>query len=313
MHPISQSDVLIPLIQVFFGLVMLAGGGEVLVSGAVAIARRMGMRPLIVGMTIVAFGTSMPEMFVSMGAALSAHPGIMLGNVIGSNIANIGLVLALALVLAPIACDFRQVRVEMLLLGSVSIVVWIAAFYGFFPRILGLLMIAALVLYTVAAIRGRHDGNGKKDKGARPLWLALLMLGGGLALLAVGSSIFITGAAVMARLFGVSELVIGLTLAAVGTSLPELASSLAAVRRREQDILIGNIIGSNMFNLMMVMAATGVVVPFAMGETLWRRDIPWMAGFPLALGLALYFGSGLKRRHGVVLFLAYIVYIFTLA
>ena len=311
MTQMSGKDILVPLLQVFFGLVMLVGGGEVLVAGASAIAKRLGMRPLIVGMTIVAFGTSMPELFVSMGAALSGHPGIMLGNVIGSNIANIGLVLSLAAIITPISCMFSRVRLELGLVLLAGFLVSMAAFFGSLPRIMGLVMIAGLVFYTIFAIRKRHDENGGGDEG-RPLWLSSLMACAGLGLLAWGSGVFIDGAAAVARLFGVSELVIGLTLAAVGTSLPELASSLAAVRRKEHDILIGNIVGSNMFNLMMVMAATALVHPLTLGHDLLVRDLPWMNGFALLLAALLYFKGRLARWHGVVLFLAYIVYIFTL-
>jgi len=304
---------LVPLLKVFAGLALLAGGGEVLVSGAMSAARKMGVRPLVVGVTVVAFGTSMPELFVSINAAINDHPGIMLGNVIGSNTANIGLVLAIAAMLSPLAYAFGRIRLEMGLVLAATLACWGAALAGFFPRWLGLLMFATIVAYTRAAVRNRHNEDGCDANEKRPLPAAALMVAAGLAALAWGSDVFIDGAAELARVFGVGELFIGLTVAAVGTSLPELASSLAAVRRGEHEILIGNIVGSNMFNLLMVLAASGIVTPFAMEDALWQRDVPVMFFFSAAVAACLYFAAGMKRWHGALLFVVYIAYILSLA
>lgn len=305
----------ISLLALIGGLVLLVAGGEGLVSGASKFALRHGMRPMVVGLTIVAFGTSTPELFVSISAAFHDHVDIMIGNVIGSNIANVGLVLACAAILRAIPVSFASIKRELFLVLGVSLLVLLIASSGYFHRVFGLFFIAGLVWYTVNACRKGKSGDDDDsiidellDRESNVKILGLQI--GGLLLLATGSSLFIDGAVDVAGYLGVSDLVIGLTVAAVGTSLPELASSLAAVRRRQSEILVGNIVGSNMFNLMMVMGGTAMIRPFALDGSLLSRDLPVMILFIAVLVPLLAIRHQLDRPVGALLLLGYCVYIY---
>ncbi len=297
------------------GLVLLVAGGEGLVSGASKFALRHGMRPMVVGLTIVAFGTSTPELFVSISAAVHDHVDIMIGNVIGSNIANVGLVLACAAILRAVPVKFASIRRELFLVLGASLLVLLIASSGYFHRVFGLLFMVSLVWYTVNACRrGKNGDDGDSlvdellDHESNLKILGLQV--GGLLLLVAGSFLFIDGAVDVAGYLGVSDLVIGLTVAAVGTSLPELASSLAAVRRRQSEILVGNIVGSNMFNLMMVMGGTAMVRPFALDGSLLTRDLPVMILFTAVLVPILAIRHQLDRSVGGLFLLGYCAYIY---
>ena len=308
-------NLFISLLALAAGLTMLFAGGEGLVSGASKFALRHGMRPMVVGLTIVAFGTSMPELFVSLNASFHGHADIMIGNVVGSNIANIGLVLALSALLMALPVNFEKIRKEIFLMVGVSMLVAGIAYLGYFQRIFGLVFVGGLICYTVNACRTKNSRDVDNDLGAEPVEQDsnLKIIGlqiGGLLLLALGSDLFIDGAVDVAVFFGLSELVVGLTVAAVGTSLPELASSLAAVRHRQSDILVGNIIGSNMFNLMMVMGGTAMIRPFALEGSLLSRDLPVMIAFSAVLIPVLYFRQRLDRYVGGLLLLGYCAYIY---
>ncbi len=300
------------------GLIMLVGGGEALVGGATRLAGRLGMKPLFIGLTVVAFGTSVPELFVSLTAAFKGYPDIMIGNVVGSNIANIGLILGCCALLAPLTLTIGEVWYELLLVSGGSVLLMLCSGYGFFPRAMGLLFVLTLTGYTIlvcnTGFRGRNkEVEANRDAPARmsvPLMLGLIFLG--LFLLATGSNLFIKGAVDLARYFGISELIIGLTLAAIGTSLPELASSLAALRHNESGLLIGNVIGSNMFNLFMVLGLTGLLKPFSLSPDLLHRDLPVMLAFTLILIPILHTTGGTRRIHGIFLLGAYLLYCFSL-
>jgi cation:H+ antiporter len=303
------------LLALIGGLFMLATGGEGLVSGASKFALRHGMRPMVVGLTIVAFGTSTPELFVSISAAFHDHVDIMIGNVVGSNIANVGLVLACAAILRAVPVRFGSIKRELFLMLGVSLLVLLIAYSGYFHRVFGMFFIASLILYTVSACRRGEKGADNDslvdeflDRESDLKIIGLQV--GGLLLLTIGSSLFIDGAVDVAGFLGVSDLVIGLTVAAVGTSLPELASSLAAVRRRQSEILVGNIVGSNMFNLMMVMGGTAMVRPFTLDGSLLSRDLPVMIVFSAVLVPVLAIRHQMDRSVGVLLLLGYCAYMF---
>lgn len=310
------SPIILSFLSIILGLIMLVGGGEVLVSGATKLALRLGMTPLLIGLTVVAFGTSVPELFVSITASIHGYPDIMIGNVVGSNIANIGLILGCCALFAPLRLTLRAVRIELLLVILGSIFLIVAAALGNFPRAMGILFIATLISYTYFACRNGLNNNGASDEDAvEPPHSAMfcsLLIFGGLLLLSVGSNIFIKGAADAARHFGVSELIIGLTLAAVGTSLPELASSLAALRRSETSLLIGNVIGSNMFNLFMVLGLTSTVKPFSLSPDLLQRDLPVMLFFTAVLVPILGRHQGTRRIHGILFLGGYLIYCLSL-
>jgi cation:H+ antiporter len=302
------------------GLLLLTTGGEFLVSGAAKLAKKLGMSSLLIGLTVVAFGTSMPELFVGLIALFQGHPDILTGNVIGSNIANIGLILGICALITPLPVRFRSVSFELYTVMAATILIFFAAWAGTFPRFLGIIFFISLLVYTAQSLRltlNRHRRLKENDPGAEkiakqpmPAIIALTVIG--LACLPVGSNFFIRGAVDIARHFGLSELVIGLTLAAVGTSLPELASCLAAIRQRQTEILVGNIIGSNLFNLLMVLGFCGILAPYPMPSNLLTRDIPIMFSFSAVLLPILAVQQGLSRLHGFILFVAYMGYLYTL-
>jgi len=305
----------IALVALVGGLVLLVCGGELMVAGAVRLARRWGMSAMLVGLTVVAFGTSMPEMFVSLAATLRQHPDIMIGNVVGSNIANVGLVLAISALLLPLPVLFSVVAVELHLLLAASLAVALICWSGEFSRLQGVIFVIILICYTVfsygrAARNNRANGVSGDSTGSLGKMVGLVVLG--LVLMVAGARFFIDGAIDAALHFQVSELVIGLTLAAVGTSLPELASSIAAIRQRETEILVGNVVGSNLFNLLMVMGATAVVTPFALPVSLLARDLPMMFVFSAILWPLCYFRQGVGRLAGLGLLSAYGGYLWLL-
>ena len=312
------SSLSLAILAVIGGLALLVGGGETLVSGATRLARRLGMSPLVIGLTIIAFGTSVPELFVSLTASLQGHPDIMIGNVVGSNIANIGLILGICGLIVPLTLTLKEVWTELLLVVGGSVLLMLATAYGHFPRALGLIFTLTLISYTFIAYRNNigskppalnRDGSTIPPQALLPC-LALIFIG--LILLAGGSNLFINGAVDLARYFGVSELVIGLTMAAIGTSLPELASSISALRRNETGLLIGNVIGSNMFNLFMVLGLTGLIKPFSLSPDLLRRDLPIMLAFTLILIPILHRHDGTRRWHGVLFLGGYLAYCYSL-
>jgi len=316
----NYSSILISWVALVGGLVLLTGGGEFLVSGAAKFAKRFGMSSLLIGLTVVAFGTSMPELFVGLIALFQGHPDILTGNVIGSNIANIGLILGICALITPLPVRFQSVSLELYIMLAASIIVFFAAWNGVFPRFLGFVFFASLILYTLRTFRlavGKNKRVQKKETEAEmtakyPLPRVIALIAIGLLCLPVGSNFFIRGALDVARHLGVSELVIGLTLAALGTSLPELASCFAAIRQRQKEILAGNIIGSNLFNLLMVLGFCGLLVPYPMSSNLLMRDIPVMFSFSAVLLPLLVVKQGISRLHGFILFAAYIGYLYIL-
>jgi cation:H+ antiporter len=317
------ASIQVALLALAGGLVMLSAGGEFLVAGATKLARRLGMTPLLVGLTVVAFGTSTPELFVGLIALFQDHADIMIGNVVGSNIANIGLILGISALLAPLAVSFRTVSTELYLVLAASLALFVIAWQGTFVRLIGVIFVAVLLLYTylayrLASGRKRRDndcdcGPNETDQEARSSHSYILFLMAcGFVLLAVGSKVFITAAVDVARYLGVNELIIGLTLAAVGTSLPELASCLAALRHRQTDLLVGNIIGSNLFNILMVLGCGAIAHPFSLSPSLLTRDLPVMFAFSAVLIPILAVGHKLTRLHGLLFLASYAAYIIIL-
>lgn len=303
---------------VFIGLLMLVAGGESLVNGATRLAQRLQMPAYLIGLTVVAFGTSVPELFISLTASLQGHPDIMIGNVIGSNIANVGLIMGSCALLAPLQMNLKEVWTELLIVIAASVFLIFCSGYGMFPRVVGIMFIITLVGYTYLTYANHNNGVPQKEKqqhkaSSRYAHLSILLfIIAGLVLLAIGAMVFIQGAVSVARYFGISELVIGLTLAAVGTSLPELAASIAALRQKETALLVGNIIGSNMFNLLMVLGLTGLIKPFAIDQQLLQRDLPVMFAFTVVI-IPIFLRDGrTKKWHGVLLLCAYTGYCISL-
>jgi cation:H+ antiporter len=301
------------LIALAAGLCLLVASGEALVSGAVRLAGRWGMSPLLIGLTVVAFGTSTPELFISLSANLQGQPDILVGNVIGSNIANVGLILGCCALIKPIRAPFSFFATELSWVLTASFVLAGLTLYGTFNRISGLLFIGALILFSYFSYKSGSAQPPEKDAPPKSSYFPCIALCTiGFTGLAYGAHIFITGAVDVALYFNISSLVIGLTIAAIGTSLPELASSLSAIRRGEPGLLLGNVIGSNLFNLLMVMGTAAVVKPFALQHQLLYRDIPVMILFSAILAPLFYYGNKITRIHGFLLLLAYGGYIFLL-
>ena len=298
------------------GLVLLALGGEFLVRGAVGLARSFRVTPAVIGLTVVAAGTSMPELVVSVLAAFQGSPDIAVANVVGSNIFNIGLVLGLTALILPLAVESTTVRIEWPFLLVISVGVYLLALDGL-GRLEGLLMIAVLVVFVVFMVRQARVhpemGEGVPDEPAGHLLRDLVLLAVGIGMLIGGGKLIVTGASDIARALGVSERVIGLTVVAMGTSLPELASSLVAALRGRSDVAVGNIIGSCVFNLLGILGVGSVLVPLSMNPRIASVDLPWMLGFTLLVGPLILFGRRLGRIDGTLLtglFAVYMVLVF---
>jgi cation:H+ antiporter len=308
------------IMAVIFGLALLVWSADRFVDGAAATARHFGMPPLLIGMVIVGFGTSAPEMVVSALASWQGNPGIALGNAYGSNITNIALILGLTALLSPIAVHSQVLRKELPLLLAVTGFVLFLLWDLELTRLDGclhLLLFAGVMTWTIRqGLRQRADTLGEEMEKEleiqdMPLGRALFWLGAGLILLIVSSQILVWGAVNIARELGVSDLIIGLTVIAVGTSLPELASSLVAIRKKEHDIALGNVIGSNLFNTLAVVGIAGVIHPLQVEQAVLSRDMTVMAGLTIVLFLFSYGFRGpgrINRIEGAILLSCYIGY-----
>ena len=298
------------------GFIVLVLGAELLVRGASRLAAAAGMPSLIIGLTVVAFGTSAPEMAVSVGSALGGSPDIALGNVVGSNIFNVLFILGLSALVAPLVVSTQLVRFDVPVMIAASLLVWLMALDQSLSRLEGLVLALMIVLYTDMQIRMGRQGTGDDApavpaaRGARAIALNALLIVAGLVLLVAGSRWLLHGATGIARAFGVSELLIGLTIVAAGTSLPELATSVLAALRGERDIAVGNIVGSNIFNIFAVLGFSAALSPagIAVAEAALVFDIPVMTAVALAC-LPVFFRRHLIARwEGGVFVLYYVAY-----
>jgi len=313
----------VKLILFAAGLVVLVAGAEALVRGASRLATALGVRPLIVGLTVVAFGTSAPELAVGVGSALSGQPDIALGNVVGSNIANILLVLGLAAIVVPVATATQAVRREVPVMIAASLLLWLVALSGRIERVEGLLLLAGILAYTgflarssrraAATVRAEFaaEFGVAAGRGARTIAANLGLALVGLVGLVVGAGWIVDGAVEIATTLGVPEVIVGLTIVAVGTSLPEIATSVAAGLRGHRDIAVGNVVGSCIFNILMVLGATALVSPdpILVSPSLLAVDVPLMVAAALACLPILYTGHLVSRREGVLLVAFYVAYL----
>jgi cation:H+ antiporter len=305
---------------VVVGLVILLLAGDALVKGAVNLSLRIGIPALIVSLTIVAFGTSAPELLISINAALDDAPGIALGNVVGSNTANILLVLGLPALLAVMhtsQCNTRKSYVIML----VASVLFIAlAFRGVFDWIAGLVLLSVLAVILGDSIRealvhrraGLEADDEDEPEGAdpnMPWWKISLFLALGLVGLPLGADLLVDSSVQIAKIFGVSDTVIGLTLVALGTSLPELATTVMAALRRQADVALGNVIGSNMFNLLAIIGVASLITPIPVDPEFLRFDLWVMLAASVLIVPLVFWGRDLTRLWGIVLSALYLGYI----
>lgn len=311
----------LPLLTIVLGLIILVWSADWFVEGAAAIARHLGMPPLLIGMVIIGFGTSAPELSVSALSAMQGNPGIALGNGYGSNITNIALILGITAIIAPISVHSRAVKKELPILFLVTLLAFLQLYDGHFSRVdawLELAVFAALMTWTVRQGMATPDSDSfelemeaELEEHTMTQFQAWLYLIAGLALMVISSRMLVWGAVSIARDLGVSDLVIGLSIVAIGTSLPELASSIMAARKGEHDLAVGNIIGSNLFNTLAVVGLAGVIRPMDIPPDVVNRDWPLMALLTLALFAMGYDKNGdgrITRLEGGLLLAAYIGY-----
>lgn len=302
------------LLSLVAGVALLYFGGEALVGGAARLALRTGLPPLAVGLTVVAFGTSSPELAVSVQAALDGLGDVALGNVIGSNICNIALILGLTALIRPLTVHLQVIKIDVPIMIAVSALLWLVLRDAAISRLEGALLFAGIIVYTWMNLRqaarepvgdidlgpGTHQGG---SLGRDALWIV-----GGLAALVLGARWFVAGAIEVAAAAGLSQAFIALTVVAVGTSLPELTTSVLAALRGEQDIAVGNVVGSNVFNILGILGASALVRPLA-AVGVGNFDLLVMIGVALLALPLLMTGSRLSRAEGAVLLACYAAYV----
>ncbi|MGE6224218.1 calcium/sodium antiporter [Aeromonas media] len=302
------------------GLALLVWSADKFVDGAAATARYAGMPPLLIGMVIIGFGTSAPEMVVSALASMQGNPGLALGNAYGSNITNIALILGLTALISPIAVSSQVVRKEIPILLGITLLTGALLIDGHLGRgdslILGGVFIALLGWSIWTGIKGKGDAldedvNVELDSEAMPLKKAIFWLIVGLVLLVGASRLLVWGAVTIAQAFGISDLVIGLTIVAVGTSLPELASSLMAIKKKEHDLALGNVLGSNLFNTLAVVGIAAGIAPLDVDPAVLSRDWSLMMGLTLLLLVMCLGRKGqgrINRVEGGILLCIFVAY-----
>ncbi len=310
--------------QVIGGLIVLLVGGDILVRGAVSLAQRLGVSPLVVGLTVVAMGTSMPELVVvldaaRMDAALDQAAEISIGNIVGSNIANVLLVLGLPALLQPIACDAKGLRIDTAIMVAASILFGVVCLGGVVVWWHGAVMAAALAGYIAWCYRAALVGRGPEEhyteevheyeNADRPLWRSIFYLLGGIAGLIVGAEVLVEGAVALAMAAGVSEAVVGLTVIAIGTSLPELATAVMAIVHRHSSLAIGNVLGSNLFNILGVTGVAALVVPLPVPPEILEFDLWIMIVAAVAVMPFVWRRAPIGRAAGAVFIAGYAAYI----
>ncbi len=305
---------LINVVELFSGLVLLIIGAELMVRAAVRLAERLHVRPLIIGLTIVALGSSAPQMAVSLQAALTDNPDIAVGSVVGSGIFNILVTLGLSALIIPLRVSRQLVRLDIPLMIGASLLVFILAWNKDLGRFDGVLLLGALALYLGLLFRqSRHSTrpHTERPKDTQQSWLiSVLMILAGLAMLVFAGRLLLGAAVVVATDLGLSERVIGLTVVAVGTSLPELATSLIAALRGQRDIAVGNVIGANLFNLLGVLGLTALLAPtpLSVSPNALDFDLPVMLGVAALCLPVFYSGYRVTRAEGLLLLGLYLVY-----
>jgi cation:H+ antiporter len=309
-------EVSVSALMVLGGLVVLLGGGELLVRGSSGLARSLGLSPLVIGLTVVAFATSAPEFAVTLGATISGEPDLAVGNVVGSNIVNVLLILGASALVIPLAVASRVVRRDVPVMLALSVAALVLALDGQVSALDGVVLIGVLAAYTVTTVVGarRETGGQRAERetaaASTPVWRDVGVALAGVVLLVAGAQSLVTGATDIAQALQVSTAVIGLTVVAIGTSLPELATSVVAAMRGERDIAIGNIVGSNIFNLGAVLGLSAVLsadgVPVA--ASIIAVDLPLMVAAALALLPVAITGFRMARAEGALFVLLYAAY-----
>lgn len=310
-------DTIVHLVIFLVGLAVLYVGAETLLKGAVRLARSFGVSSLVIGLTLVAFGTSAPELSLDLTAAFRGKGDLAFGDLVGSNIANVGLILGVGALVRPLGVQMRLLRVEVPLVIALSLGLWGLAADGRLSRLDGgILLVCFLAFLTLTYRLSRREPPEVQEElarraagGNRRAGSAMLVVAG-LAGLVLGAQLMVYAAVQMARAFGVGELVIGLTIVAVGTSLPELATAVVGAYRGEADIVVGNVLGSNIFNVLCILGLVAQVQPLAVQARSLSFDLPVMALSALAMVPIMRRGLNISRAEGVVLVLAYAAFLF---
>lgn len=304
------------ILLVVGGVVLLYGGAEGLVRGSSAVAARLGLTALVIGLTVVAFGTSMPEMVVSVQAALADRAPIAAGNVVGSNIGNIALILAICALIRPLGVHAQIVKIDLPLMILASLVLWIMLLDDALGRVEGTFLVLGLLSYLVMSLRlakretaaVHEEFAAAVPKAPTNLVLDILLIIGGLALLVMGARMLVTGGTALAQGLGISDAVIGLTVVAIGTSLPELATSVIAALKGEGDIAIGNVVGSNIFNILGILGTASLVAPLR-GTEMSALDLGVMIAAAVLLLPLARTGFRINRLEGGLMLVGYLLYI----
>ena len=307
-------------LKLFGGLVYLLMGGDLLVRSAIGLSKRTQVSPTLTGLTIVAAGTSAPELMVSIYSAISGFSDIALGNVIGSNIANILMVLGVPALIAPMACEEADVRSQSLFMLGISVLFAGLCWLGSLGRLDGTLLLGVLVVGAILATRGRLSMPGVDPEEAREQLTAVLGIPGsrrliglfgalGLVMLPLGADLTVEGAVHLARSLEVGEAVIGASLIAIGTSLPELSTTVVAAYHRSTGVAFGNVIGSNVLNILAIIGTTAVITPIPVAPSLLAYDLWVMLAATAGLTLLIFRGTVLRRPLGVAMLVAYVLYL----
>lgn len=298
-------------VLLLFGILGLYYGAGILVAGSAELAIRLHVRPVIVGLTVVAFGTSAPELMVSLVAAFQGEPDVSVGNIVGSNIANIGLIIGLTAMLLPISRESKPSRFEFLHLFGVSALLILLCIDGLIGRVDGVVLFALLLVFLYWSYKNGSDKAAENVpvELTRSAAMNVVMVVAGLVVLPVAGQLMVTGATTLARKIGISELVIGITVVALGTSLPELATSMMAVARKQHDIGIGNIIGSNIFNICCVLGIVPMMKPLAVNPDLMPFHFPLMMYFTIIFIIFMLRSRTISRLMGSVLFISFVAYV----
>jgi len=307
------------ILHVCLGLALLVAGAQFLVRGASRLAVAAGISPLVVGLTVVAFGTSTPELAVSLRSCLANETGIVLGNVVGANVYNVLLILGLSAVLRPLAVSPEMIRLDVPLMIGVSGLFWLMATGGRLTRLDGVVLVAGIVLYTVFLIRQSRKDVASRDPAERrlgvgpdrPRWVHVAYVIAGLGLLTAGSTVLVQGAVAAARALGVSELMIAMTVVTAGTTAPELTASLVATLRGERDIAVGNVVGSNIFNILAVLGTGAIVAPHGIvvePEAL-AFGIPVLTLAAVACLPVFFAGHSIARWEGTLFLFYFLSYV----
>lgn len=311
--------------MIVVGLLLLFIGGEFLVRGSVQISKHLGISTILIGVIVVGFGTSTPELLVSIKASLTGESDIALGNIVGSNIANILLILGLASVITPIVCDDKAIKRDSFAVLISSILLIIFSYFQIINRIEGLIMFSCLIMYLIYSykmekkdkalaiiskfVKTAHEQEAKEFIDGMSFSVSLFVSISGIIMLFFGADFLVQGASSIARKLGISEAVIGLSLVAVGTSLPELATAISASIKKNSDVVIGNVLGSNLFNILGILGITSLIKPINVNTQIADFDIPFTLGISIFSLFMIFLFKKFDRMIGAILLISYVFYI----